>query len=226
MVYKSVAEVTAALETAYSGPLKKVRGSGNQMYDYIPWNVTLRELTRVFGPFGFDIRVTHSESHPAQGVYTAVVEITARAIDEDGMVISLTRAGQGRSVAQPNKYEREQGLTVATNLATHKTAAAGAASDALSRAAKQLGDAFGLFLYDHEDEEGTSDAAPAATTSTFTPRSGGANENQHKWLSKNGFSDAQIAAMSYEEAKAELDRIFPKKGSGTSRRTQSDAVPF
>lgn len=218
-VYKSVAEVVSALETTYSGPLKEAPGSGGKKYQYIPWNVTLRELVRVFGPFGFDTRIVHSEGHPAEGVYISVVEITARAVDEDGTVVNMTRTGQGRSVAQPNKNEREAGYTVAQSLQTHKTTAAAAASDAFSRAAKQMGDAFGLFLYDHEDDD-----TDGESTSTFTQRSGGVNANQHKWLVKNGFSDAQIAAMSYEDAKAELDRIFPKNGS--RRPAQRDAVPF
>ena len=228
-VYRPAKEIAADLAKKYDGPTKQVRGSGNQMYTYIPWNVTLRKLEEVFGPFGYDIRIVSSESHPKEGVYVSVVEVTGRGVDENGQVVSLTRTGQGRSVAQPSKWEREEkGYEVSRNLSIHKTAAAGAASDALSRAAKQLGDGFGLFLYDKDDDaEQDEDERPArrssyggGKSSSSGAKRGGPTDNQRKWLRKNGFDDDEIDDMSFEQASSELDRIFNKDKKGGSSKSR------
>lgn len=227
-VYRSASEVAAALAKKYDGTLKTVKGSGNKDFEYIPWNDSLRKLTEVFGPFGWDTRITHSEAHPAEGVYVAVVEVTARVIDDaTGAIVTLTRAGQGRSIARPSKFEREQGMTVAVDLGTHKTAAAGAASDALSRAVKQLGDAFGLFLYEKDEDEGgeqqTYGNSPRRSSSgpSEGTKRGGATPNQRTWLLKNGFSNDDVDGMTFEQASANLDRIFGKSNN-TKQQVVSD----
>ncbi|MDE2105040.1 MAG: hypothetical protein KGL39_47820, partial [Patescibacteria group bacterium] len=102
-----------------------------------------------------------------------------------------------------------------------------ARSDALSVAAKSLGNAFGLFLYDKGDpartpvtsSEVARPAAQGATTTktdTRTPapsgdgRVGFASEKQLVYLHREHWTDEQVAALGKDELKAVMDGIFGK----------------
>jgi len=209
-IYKSASEAAALLHERYSGPMKAVRKAGGQVYDYIPWNESARQLDKVFGIFGWDSQVVALEAHPTQGIYTAAVAITARVLDDEtGNIISITRSAVGRGSASPTREERDRGIEVAENLGAHDTAAAAAGSDAFSRAAKLLGDAFGLFLYDKEETTASAGYTPAqrpATTTATTNR--GPSPKQMAVLIERGYTEAQIAGLSFPQWKGVLDAIF------------------
>lgn len=223
-VYKSASEAAALLKERYDGPMKGVQGRGGKTYDYIPWNESARQLDKVFGIFGWDSKVTALSAHPAEGVYTAAVEVTARVLDDEtGNVITITRSAVGRGTAQPSKDEREKlGLTISQDLGTHDTAAATAGSDAFSRACKLLGDAFGLFLYDKpETASYTRAAAQSAGSRTQAPRQAPAGQagtgqgprpsvKQMTVLNERGYTTEQVEGMDFRDWKGVLDAIFGK----------------
>ena len=203
--YRKVSEVVAALVQRYDGPTKELDG-----FTYIPWQESAKKLDEVFGPFGYDILPHSSEAHPREGIYTASVIVVGRATDDEtGEVVTLQRAGFGRATAQASKKEREEeGLTVTKSLKAHDTAAAAAASDALSRGAKLLGDAFGRFLYDEKTSNGSGASSSYSTGASRTRSDSarrGPSAGQSSWLKKLGFTQDEIDGMEFKAWRGVLD---------------------
>jgi hypothetical protein len=163
-VLKKVSEIEVLLRDSSTAKtlLAKVDKGSKGKFDYIPWNETARLLTTIFGTFGWSAGIVDRESHvDANGatVYTVGLDLAVRAQDDESRDIREKHLpGVGVGIAAPNKA----GVVTAD---AHDTAAKGARSDALSVAAKSLGDAFGLFLYDKGDPA-RSTSTDAATTTT------------------------------------------------------------
>ncbi len=134
------------------GAVESRKGPGSSTLDYVSQHYVRRRLCEVFGPMGFDTetRMSHvygptlvEETRKGRNgeyqykkwttVYEATVRITARTPDGKVTVKEGTAAGVG-----------EDGqIGWSTHLAVTE-----AETDALKRAAMQLGDSFGLALYD------------------------------------------------------------------------------
>ena len=141
-IYRPVEEVVAKLaDRSFAEPhvIKVNKGSKERprWLDVIEWHENLRMLDAVFGPFGYDLRIVGSTSDYANGLYTVDMELTGRAVTETGEVVSLTRAGRGLGLVPRSAINSD---------AEHDRQAHGAKSDAITNAAKALGDGFGLFL--------------------------------------------------------------------------------
>lgn len=151
MAIRPVAHVVQALMTYYDGDLFKIDGN-----DYIPWNITAQLLNDTFGYFGWSTkRVAQSRVETeAELGFEVVLSLTVSARMPDGTVVY--------KMVENNGYARVNGTF---NKAVD-TAIKAAFSDALSRCAKLLGYAFGLYLYEKE----TFESAPADAKGGYTPR--------------------------------------------------------
>lgn len=220
MTYRKVSEVVDILGDRARAEvlIKKVsKGANKKDLDYIPWNETAGLLNDIFGPFGWDDRKVGSESDMQRGIYIVDLELTVKAIDDEtGVLVEKRLSGRGMGAVPASQIE---------NADAHDTAGKGAASDALSRAAKKLGEAFGIFLYDRGDPArgGSSNGAStttqgaAATQETRTAAPSGAQPDKASWyggtgkdgkprvgyassgqagvLRTNGWTDEQIAGL-------------------------------
>ena len=150
-MYKNISEVEAALaDRAQAEALIAKVDKGWGKASYIPWNETAGLLNRVFGPFGWTTTKVASVDDVVHGIYIYDLELTVYATDEDGHMTSKELTGRGVGVVAQNRL---------TDGEAHDTAAKAARSDALSVAAKSLGDGFGLFLYDRGDPARSSQGA-------------------------------------------------------------------
>lgn len=140
------------LEQLYR-PLNRDRIKSRDGMSYLEaWDV-IAHLTRIFGPLNWDKEVrdvellydTPVEWTTRQGTaksgwdvgYRATVRLTARAYGEWGTVVKVSEdVAVGFAQHQPTHGE------------AHDLALKTAVSDALKRAAKDLGNQFGLSLYD------------------------------------------------------------------------------
>lgn len=109
-------------------------GRGN---DAIPWYMTVAELNRIFGPWGWDHRVISTEVREKVERKNTVVTVS--------VVVELIVRNNGHEVIH-------RSVGVDTNFGgsdqAHRVAEMGAEHIALKRAAVKLGPAFGLHLYD------------------------------------------------------------------------------
>lgn len=206
---KALSEVMAKLAERYDGPISQREGAGGRSFSYIPWTETVRRLNEVFGIFGWS--TTTPVVMLADGVYTVSLALVARVLDDEtGSVIEKTVAGVGSAVSRG---------------ANDDNASKSALSDAISRAAKLLGDQFGFFLY---EEKGAAPAAKAAYSansnaarSSEAPRQAAAgdrrpSEKQMKILTgdKLGFTAAEVAEMDFKTWKGHLDAFFAEMNGG------------
>jgi hypothetical protein len=197
---KTVKELQAALAKEYAGPTFEKEGR-----TYIPWNEAVKVANEVFGLDGYDIE-TREVRREGEG-FMAVVRVTA--YPTDGRPVS--RDGVGYNDLLQTKAGKEL-----TDMSIK-----GAASDALNRAFKLFGPAFGLSLYDKEPN-GTS--AAKSSNSNGASRSSSSNGGgSSKWadkpatealsekqlwvlVNKLGVSDEELEGMTAGEAKAILDK--------------------
>lgn len=207
---KTLQEINEALsqtftkETYTLAPIKAI----DEM-DYISWNDSTDLANRVFGPLGWSNTLVSSTFREFTGEfwdkekgglvertfrgYEAVVRVTVRALAEDGSVIEVHRDGAGFADVVPQG--RKNPLDLAFKAAS---------SDAFSRAVKQLGDYFGLFLYDKgvPKNSHTSDA-PKSSRAASKP-----TEKQLDWLAKKGLPQGIIDTLNFDQGKAALDALF------------------
>jgi hypothetical protein len=197
-LYKTVEEVTAALAVKLDASKTESSFEG---FTVVPWYEVSRQLDNIFGPFGWSERIVSSFSSPKDGVYSVTREVTVTVVDGKGNLVTKTVAGVGTSVVKGESGK------------AHKTAAMGADSLSFSKATKKLGDAFGLYLYDKDDE----DSGPhEATPRTNSPKAGSArkgddirpSDKQLYALKQAGFSEAEVDEMPFKEWKATLDKYF------------------
>lgn len=187
-MYKTQAEVEAALAETYSGPIFQREGAGGRTFDYIPWTETVRLLNAVFGPFGWTTSQPVTTYH--DGVYTVTLALTVHVANEQGITISKAVPGVGQAVSRGSNDDN---------------AAKSALSDAISRAAKLLGDAFGFGLYEKKPGQGQRSTTPRPTTSGDLGRR--PSDKQAAMLVKNNIP---FETMTFEEWKPALDAIFEK----------------
>jgi hypothetical protein len=212
MIYESLEALEAKLAERYDGPLSQREGAGGKLFTYIPWTETVRRLNAVFGAFGWDTHVVSVTF--VDGVYTVAVELTVSgqfkqtrqrgdALDEYIDSESKTVVGVGSAVARGQSDDN---------------ASKAALSDAISRAAKLLGDQFGFFLY--EKAEKTSGATNGgyktpASSSASSAASGDLgrrpSEKQAAILNKQGIA---YESMPFAEWKAALDAYFEERNGG------------
>ncbi len=223
MMYREINEVLTLLSTRIKDEeLSWVRGSGGNDYAYVPWEKSVRILTDIFGPFGWKMEIIDRQSDTTNGIYSATVRVTVYAITSTG-IIETSRDGVG------------VGIRIGDNVQANDTAIKAAASDALSRAVKLLGDAFGMFLYDRGDparvrqasSNGTI-AAQATTNGTPQRTNNGPSEAQRTHLLKNGVGAAQVDTLSGKEASDVLSLIWGKNGTkltGQAAYAQVKGVP-
>jgi hypothetical protein len=190
----------------------KVNKGNKGTFTYIPWNETAKLLSDVFGVFGWSATIIHSDYH--NGVYTVDLDLEVRATTAQGGTLSKHVPGRGVGTLK---------LEYLDNPDMHDTAAKAARSDALSTAAKMLGDAFGLYLYDKGDPARNAAQNTAFTPGTALPSTYGAasstgqatdrrpSEKQQMVLTKNGYSEAQVATLTFQQWKGVLDALFSKQ---------------
>lgn len=206
MRYETEAELEALLATRYDGPLLEREGPGGMLFTYIPWTETVRRLNRVFGTGGWGF--SKLETMFVDGVYTVSLLLTVEAAFEDGYW-SKTVAGVGSAVAKKGHDDNSSKAAL---------------SDAISRAAKLLGDYFGFFLYekvDVEEEERERRPAQNGRSSGYTGAATGgkkpagvsqanagkpASEPQLKLLERLGY-EGNSAGLTMSQASAEIEKL-------------------
>ena len=224
-VLKTVEEIETALRDRARADevLSRVDKGNRGKFTYIPWNETARMMNEVFGVFGWSTYKVSSVDDVERGVYIYDGSLIVRAMAGDEVI---EKQLTGRGVGIVSKGSLEKGDREA-----HDTAAKGARSDFLSVAAKCLGEAFGIFLYDKGDPahtEGyvaahagaavqiatTHETSTAPQVSKPAPTADGkiglASEKQAAVMRKNGWNDAQIAELDYATLKAVMDGCFGK----------------
>ena len=225
--YKAVSEVAAKLtDRNFCAPhvvkVNKGSSSNPRYLDVIEWHTALRMLTDVFGPFGFDLRITGSTSDYANGIYTVDMELTGRALDDaTGTVVSLVRPGRGLGLVSRSAI---------TSDAEHDRQAHGAKSDAITNATKALGDGFGLYLYQKKQPNQSQQSSqaqgqgqgqgqgytapttsvhpsgpPAVPSDNLGPRP---SVKQLAVLAREGYPEDFVATLQFSDWKAVLDAIF------------------
>lgn len=118
--------------------------------DYVDQYYVIRRLGEVFGPLGFSTEVVELTCHTApyeatsssgkmtwRVGYRCTMRLTARFVDSQSQPATVTKEDVGYGT----------GIDRDLNLA-HESAGKEAATDALKRCARLLGDSFGLALYD------------------------------------------------------------------------------
>lgn len=207
-MYKTVEEVTRALAVKLDMGLTKKSYDG---YDSVPWNEATRLLDDIFGVFGWSERVLSTYANPQAGVYGVARELTVYAVDEKGSTVSKTVSAVG---ACPVRGESGK---------AHKTAFMGADSLSFSKATKKLGEAFGLFLYDKDEDEDSSNHESAPRKSAGAKSSGDRGDDirpSEKQLfvltNKAGYTEDDIDSMNFKTWKAALDAWF-KEGKGKAK---------
>lgn len=191
-MYKTQAEVEAALAETYSGPIFQREGAGGRTFDYIPWTETVRLLNTVFGPFGWTTSqpiVSYNE-----GVYTVTLALTVTVTEAEGDYNTITKTvpGVGQAVSRG---------------ANDDNAAKSALSDAISRAAKLLGDAFGFGLYEKKPGQGQRSSTSTTPQVTHGDLGFRPSAKQEAMLRKNNIP---FETMTGPEWKAALDEVFAK----------------
>lgn len=129
------------------------KGPGNSSLSYVNQHYVRRRLCEVFGALGFDTQTVRMErvhgpvltekqgrNNSAYEVWTTVYEATVRVTARDLETGEVTiKEGTAAGVGEDKQ------IGWSTHLAVTE-----AETDALKRAAMQLGDSFGLALYDKE----------------------------------------------------------------------------
>ncbi len=220
MALKTVAEIEAALvnRERVEAVMAQVDKGKKGTFTYVPWNETAKLLTEIFGTFGWSAKIVGSHTDIARGIYIVDLDLEVRALDDEtGLVMVKSLPGRGMGIVSNGELERG-------SQDAHDTAGKAARSDALSVAAKSLGDAFGLFLYDRGDPARAITSTAAAAYSTNETRTvtqanipvapatgtGFASEKQAAVMRKNGWNDAQIATLSRDDVRAVMDGCFGK----------------
>jgi hypothetical protein len=173
--YRKVSEVIELLQNRATAEeqIKKVDKSdkvaSKMGLSYIPWWGTVEILNEIFGVFGWDAVVTSSVSDTERGIYIVDGYLEVRAIDDDQGILVFKRL-PGRGVGALSQ-------SALTSADAHDMAAKGARSDFISVAAKGLGDALGIFLYDKADPANAKTPARTTSTNAATTTTQGAQES-------------------------------------------------
>lgn len=200
MIYESREALENKLNERYDGPISQREGPGGRTFSYIPWTETVRRLNSVFGLDGWDISepvVSYND-----GVYTVALALHVS-----------VEYGEGETSGYFDKRVPGVGSAVARGQGDDNASKA-ALSDAISRAAKLLGDQFGFFLYEEKGNNAprqqTQSRPTSASSSDRRP-----SEKQHAILKNQlHFEDAEIAEMPFAQWKAALDEHFAAKTGG------------
>jgi hypothetical protein len=212
-MYQTAAFVAEVLKKRYNGPTYERVGPGGRTFTYIPWQVSVRLLDEIFGAFGWSV------SQPQVTVSGELVHValalTVRVTDgPEGEVVEKTVPGVGSATLRDDNSAKS------------------ALSDALSKAVKYLGDAFGFYL--SEKAEGAKNEEHTGNGAGNGAGSGGGlrpSAKQMAVLEKNGYTAEQVAGMDFRQWKTVLDAIFsgntpPVNPAGKGRaRAASDDLP-
>lgn len=214
---KTIEEVVAALATRLPAEsVKRVSKGAQGTYDYVPWETTASELDRIFGPFGWEERIINQAADTARGVYSVTRELTGYAT-ENGEVVDITRVAVGAKCSAGDRPD------------AHANAMKSADSDSFSRAAKKLGDAFGRYLYDKDDDAHAPQGTPRLTTipggrTDTGPRP---SDKQAYNLLQMGWTKAELETLPFQTWKAALDAYFTSGKTATKDTYQpAEAIPF
>lgn len=214
---KTITEINEALSKEYTkatydlAPLKDIDGM-----DYIAWNDSADLANKVFGPLGWsntlvscnyreitgefwNSRESRMEMRTFRG-YEAIVRVEVFYMDEFGNMGQVHRDGAGYADVVP------QGKKNPLDLAFKA-----ASSDAFSRAVKQLGDYFGLFLYDKDTTpapRSSSGSSSAATPSNGSAPKYPASDKQKDTLIKNKVPGWVVVQLSGKQASAIMDGLW------------------
>ena len=203
---KTLAEIEAALSVKYEGEIL----TDYEGFKYIPWNLAVQQANKIFGYAGWsDTILVHEAVADNTGAvvgYKCQARVTVTYEREDGTVGTIIHEGEGYNAANSGRMD---------------TTVMGAPSIALSKAFKKFGDAFGLFLYEKEKEEGqkvnSSGSRPASSRSTAS--NGAArpvgSEKQRSALVKQGLSLEMLKRFDerndYTTFKKLADMVFGQK---------------
>lgn len=195
--YKTIEDVEEKLNGELALPVSQRVGNGGMTFDYVAWTDSYRLLNEIFGIFGWTM------SQPvvifAAGVYTVSLAITVRvAGDEFGNAVEKTVAGVGQAVSRGDNDDN---------------AAKAALSDALSRAVKMLGNAFGIGLYEKKGATAAPARRDTVTTGAATGTGGkGPSPKQAKILLEHcGYTEDSLASAPFQKWKADLDAHFANR---------------
>jgi hypothetical protein len=208
--YRSAAEVAAALAKEIDpADILEREGQGGKMFGYVAWDRSRDLLDTIFGPLGWSVEEVSYSADFQQGIYQSTIRITGYMVDDNtGTIISISRTGTGRAVAE----QRKNGTL------NHDTAIPAAASDAFSRAAKMFGPALGSKLYDKTDPARTQ-----PSTTNYTPRQSSAPRQstgdgnlgprpsaaQLPHVAKAlGITEAEVATTPFDTWRPALDAYF------------------
>jgi len=132
--------------------VKKRQGAGNNMFSYITGDDCIRQLNTTFGYLGWNSETkeikaigTNRDSGVPIG-FSCIVKLHVCAI-VDNVMLEAVREGAGWGTVRQGKDGRP------TNPENIELAYKECETDALKRAARTLGDQFGLKLYDKEAAE-------------------------------------------------------------------------
>jgi recombination DNA repair RAD52 pathway protein len=209
---KTLAEIQEALGKRYAGNTREINGM-----TYIPWNDTVKQANEVFGHMGWSSEVREFKpillGDGSLWGFQAVVRVAVTAYDE-GVATTTFHDGVGSSDEIRETGRGKLMIDMAIKAAE---------SDALSRAFKKFGEAFGLHLYDKETagaekSSNTASAARPATpytkpTTTTAPKSstsggkGKPTERMASYLVKLGVPEDVIPNMSFETASAVIGAL-------------------
>ena len=189
----------------------KTRKQGSEMVPYLEGDDVINTLNRIFGLDGWASEVPSSpqavhlgnkvktvngkQEEVPQTLYTTSFTLRLYGIDPDETVRSITKTDIGKNTAEGSF----SGM--------HEMAISGSATDALKRAARQLGAQFGITLYDKTSEDFLNISKPktknaparkAAPKKATTKVSEDKNTSKNEEQSRNNME----RAMSY---------IIPKK---------------
>ena len=208
---KTLAEIEKALEERYDGRLDEKKGM-----TYAAWEDITYAANRIFGPLGWSREFVVNPYKLDDG-YACVLRVTIYFIDDEGNPDSIMNEAPGYNELS---YTRD-------NVPMTDTAFKGCYADALKKCLQALGDAFGLFI---GAEAKAEKAAAKNGGNSYTPRqgtdavasrqtnAGGGKDyppsaGQLKFLASLGYTDEDIAGMSYREWKPILDSKTRKTGT-------------
>lgn len=145
--------------------IKQRQGAGGKTLDYIPGYVAIDQANKIFGFGGWSYSVTDLRQIGSSG-WLAVVKVTANVCGS-----SVTREDTGWGSGDSEKASKE------------------AVTDALKRALRTFGDAFGNWLWEKPDHEGLREPERAEKPAVLTAE-------QKKQLVKDaGVSKEQFEAI-------------------------------
>lgn len=132
------------------------RGPGGRQVPFVKYPNLIRRMNAIFGPLGYDLTLPHGlprrTTHGKDVIYSCVVEV---AVPHEDWIVR--RQGVGSFEARRSREERERGDPPTAEACSNAEMAA--ESIATKRAARSIGEAFGLRIYGEDNMASAGEAA-------------------------------------------------------------------